>query len=474
MNIKLPPFKSYISREIGKTSGIKIQLAEEQLAALDRMKNFLDSEEPVLVLQGYAGTGKTSILNEYISFLRSQREDFVLCAPTHRAKLVMEEVTGGSAVTVHKLLSLAPNIEIFELDYKDLKFQCNGFGEIPDNGIVIIDEASMINDEIYKLLIDMCGQYGTKLLFVGDKAQIQPVCSKTTSMVFNCPNIITLTQIHRQADTNGLLPLLSKLRERPMKRFQPIEAPEGSLFVCNQAKDFMYKSAEFFRKAIKRQNVNDVKLIAYTNARVQGFNQCMRKLLWGDNAANEYNQFEFLTGYENFEFNNAQFYNSLDYVITNAPKKVDKHIPHFMKLPGYELELFDTVYKKLLTVFILERDINKDYIDSLAASIENFRISAIEAKRNGNRTRSTFLWKKYFEMIKSFATPKDIMWDNRTIKKKTFDYGYASTIHKIQGSSIGTVFVDMANVLVCKNIDEIRQMQYVSLSRTKTDAYILV
>lgn len=44
---------------------------------------------------------------------------------------------------------------------------------------------------------------------------------------------------------------------------------------------------------------NDVKLIAYTNARVQGFNQCMRKLLWEDNIANEYNQFEFLTGYEN-------------------------------------------------------------------------------------------------------------------------------------------------------------------------------
>lgn len=473
MNTKLP-FSGHSPRKVREPSRPRITLAEEQIEALERMKDFLNTEEPVLVLQGYAGTGKTSILNEYIQFLRSTREDFILCAPTHKAKLVVEEVTGEDAMTVHKLLSLAPNIEIFELDYKDLKFQCNGFGEIPDNGIVIIDEASMINDEIYKLLLDMCNQYGTKLLFIGDKAQIQPVCSKSTSLVFNCPNIITLTQIHRQADTNGLLPLLSRLRERPLKRFEPIEAPEGSLIICDQAKDFMLKSADFFRRAIKKQDVNEVKLIAYTNARVQGFNQCMRKLLWDTNVANEYNQFEFLTGYENFEYNNTQFYNSLDYIIVDAPKRVERHIPHFMKMPGYELELFDTVYKKLLTVFILERDINKDYIDSLAATIENFRISAIEAKRNGNRTRSTFLWKKYFEMIKSFATPKDIMWDNRVIKKKTFDYGYASTIHKIQGSSLGTVFIDMANVLVCKNVDEIRQMQYVSLSRTKTDAYILV
>lgn len=470
MNTRFP----LLSKKIGEPSKPRIQLAEEQIAALEKMKDFLNTEEPVLVLQGYAGTGKTSILNEYIRFLVSEGEEFTLCAPTHKAKLVMEEVTGREAVTVHKLLSLSPNIEIFELDYKDLKFQCNGFGEIPDNGIVIIDEASMINDEIYKLLLDMCSKYDTKLLFIGDKAQIQPVCSKSTSLVFECPNNITLTKIHRQADSNGLLPLLSKLRERPMKTFHPIEAKEGSLFVYDNAKEFMLKSVDFYRQAIKHQNVTDVKLIAYTNARVQGFNNCMRKLLWGNKEENEYNQFEFLTGYENFEYNKSQFYNSLDYIIVDPPKKTEKYIPHFIKLPGYELELFDTVYKELLTVFVLDRNISKDYINSLASTIENYRISAIEAKNNGNRTRASFLWKKYFEIMKSFATPKDLMWDNRVIKKKTFDYGYASTIHKIQGSSLKTIFIDVSNILLCKNMDEIRQMEYVALSRTKTDAYILV
>ena len=92
-----------------------------------------------------------------------------------------------------------------------------------------------------------------------------------------------------------------------MRRFEPIKAPEGSLIICDQAKDFMVRSAGFFKQAIKKQDVNEVKLIAYTNARVQGFNQCMRKLLWEDNVANEYNQFEFLTGYENFEYNGTQF-----------------------------------------------------------------------------------------------------------------------------------------------------------------------
>ena len=63
--------------------------------------------------------------------------------------------------------------------------------------------------------------------------------------------------------------------------------------------------------------------------------------------------------------------------------------------------------------------------------------------------------------------------DIESIKKKTFDYGYASSTHKLQGSSINTIFIDMANINKCRNKDELRQLQYVALSRTKTDAHIL-
>lgn len=304
-----------------------------------------------------------------------------------------------------------------------------------------------------------------------DKAQIQAVGNRHTSKVFDCPNLITLTQIHRQAGTNGLLPLLSKLRERPIPRFKPIEAVDGSLFVFSDAKEFMHQSIDFIREAVNEQNANGTKIIAYTNARVQGFNQCVRRMLWETDV--QYNQYEFLTGYENFEFNGNQFYNSLDYIIISPPKKIEKRIPYFRALPGWQLELYDTIYKTILTVFILDRDISNSDINSLAAQMEGIRISAIEAAQYGNRTKASFLWKKYYMMIKSFGTPKDIIWDNRVVKKKTFDYGYASTVHKVQGASLNTIFVDMKNVLSCKDVNEIRQMQYVALSRTKTDAYIL-
>lgn len=449
-----------------------MKLSEEQLKALEVMEDFLHNKEPVLCLEGYAGSGKTTILNEYIQYLDSINKHFVLCAPTHKAKLVMEEVTGYGAVTLHKLLSLSPNIEIFNLDYKDLQFLSMGLDEVPNKGIIIIDEASMITDDLYNLLCKYADRKNSKLLFIGDPAQLCGVNNKGKSLAFNCPNKVTLTKIHRQAETNGLLPELFKLRDNPLSTFKEIIAPEGSLFLYNQAKDFMVEAASHFKRAIAHQNVNEVKLLAYTNARVKGLNNCMRRLLWKDE--DEYHPFEFITGYENFEYNRNQFYNSLDYVITSKPIKTDKRIPHYVKLPGYELELYDRVYNKLLNVFILDRTINTDYIDGLSSLIESIRLDALESKNNGNRTKASYLWKKYFEIMKSFATPNDMMFDNRVIKKKTFDYGYATTVHKSQGSSIDTIFVDMNNLYQCRGREELRQLQYVALSRTKTDAHLLI
>jgi hypothetical protein len=448
-------------------------LSDEQLIALQKMEEFVKNKEPVLVLQGFAGTGKSFILNEYVQYLDSNDINFVLCAPTHKAKLVVEEMTKYEAITVHKLLSLSPNIEIFNLDYKDLKFQSKGFSEVPTDGIVIIDEASMITDNIYKLLLEFCKENNSKLLFVGDKAQLQGINNGHTSKVFNCNNKITLTKIFRQTDQNGLLPILSDLRTEPLKKFKPVLAKEGSLYVYNKPKDFMLEAKKFFDSAVNNQNTDEVKLIAYTNARVFGLNKCIRRLLWkGDK---EYNTYEFLTGYENFEYNKNQFYNSCDYVVINPPYKLDKKIPYFnKKLVGYDLCLYDKIYKSLLGVFILSRGVDTADINDLSAIIEDIRMSAIEAGKNNLKSKSKSYWRKYFEIMKSFATPNDMMFDNRVIKKKTFDYGYAITDHKVQGSSINTIFVDMNNLFVCRDKEELRQLQYVALSRTKKDAHILI
>jgi exodeoxyribonuclease-5 len=62
--------------------------------------------------------------------------------------------------------------------------------------------------------------------------------------------------------------------------------------------------------------------------------------------------------------------------------------------------------------------------------------------------------------------------DNRLIRKKSFDYGYACTVHRSQGSDYNNIFVDMKDIGLCKDDAIRRQLQYVALSRTRNNALI--
>ena len=448
--------------------------SEEQQKAIDKLIDFVNNDEQVLVLTGYAGTGKTSVMNEFVQYLDSTKGEgyFQLCAPTHKAKLVLRQATGGyNVTTVHSLLSLSPNLNIFNLDYDDLKFESGGMGAIPYRGLIIVDEASMISDDLYDLLIDYCIDRKCKVVFIGDIAQLRPVDNEDVSKVFNNPNTVKLTHIFRQNEENALLPILSDLREECKTKFDYVEGKEGSLVPYKDAKSFMEGAVHLIKMAMGSKNPNLVKIIAYTNNRVNAFNKCVRRMLFNDGQP--YHIGEILMGCENFTYNGNDFFNSSDYIIVSI-KKTQRKIPNFISLPGYDLLLYDVVDNVNRPVFILDIDnINPDYLDSLAQTIENVRLDAISAKNRGNRTASKYLWKKYYEMMKSFATPIPLMFDNRVVKSRTFTYGYAITAHKAQGSSYGSVYIDMNNLLLDKDRQELRQLQYVALSRTKKDAHLL-
>lgn len=166
----------------------KPQLGEQQVEALDAMKEFLKNKNKrAFSLIGAAGTGKSFLMRTLIEYMDSEfTMEYALCAPTHKAKLVLSRFTNRDAITLHQLLQLSPNIEILELDFKDLKFRVNDKRiQIPRGGVVICDESSMINDDLFDLLIEKCVAFNCKVIFVGDKCQLRPVNSLTTSKVFN-------------------------------------------------------------------------------------------------------------------------------------------------------------------------------------------------------------------------------------------------------------------------------------------------
>ena len=76
-------------------------------------------------------------------------------------------------------------------------------------------------------------------------------------------------------------------------------------------------------------------------------------------------------------------------------------------------------------------------------------------------------------MQKSYCINNYSFLDNRCIAKKDFDLGYCSTVHKLQGSSVENICIDLPNIKECKDKLVRRQLEYVAFSRTRHNAFIL-
>lgn len=267
------------------------------------------------------------------------------------------------------------------------------------------------------------------------------------------------------------MPILCELREKPVLSFSQRLAEEGSLYCYTNTKEFIKPAYRVYKEAIREGNILKTKILAYTNRRVHAYNKCLKRLLF--NNEDEYNKGEFLTAYENLD-TSMTIYNSMDYIVIEKPKKIDIQIPKFAtSLPGYELKIYDSFLDKSGYIRILSKNIDDCYFNTIADFIETIRIDAIEFKERGWTKKAKMRWVDYFKAMDSFTTPVDLYLGNRLIRSKSFDYGYAISTHKSQGSTLDTVFIDIKNINTCRDIDERRQLQYVALSRTRSDAYIL-
>lgn len=448
---------------------MEIILSDEQLEAIRLIKEFITSEETAFSLVGSAGTGKTLIMNNLVKDLQ-QVMRVELCAPTHKAKLVLQRATGRECTTLHSLLALTPNLDIFELDFNDLIFKANEEKiTIPKNGLVICDEASMINDNLFNALIKRCKERYTKILFVSDEKQLRPVKSERESLVYTVNSQFRLTKIFRQSDKNALLPILEILRNETIDYFPEKQGEEGSLLCEFDLKEFLKKYLKSIKVALENKDILETKLAAYTNARVDLYNSLIKKALFPNGK--EYNKTEFITCCDNMEFEGMySYWNSMDYIIETEPVKTTKTLPYFGDVIGWEFEVYDPLDNINKCLFIMSKSNPASVFNSLAYKLEQLRVNAV---RERSYQRKAAKWGMYFQLSKSFATPIDLFVDGRLVKKKSFTEGYACTTHRLQGSTFNKIFVDMKNINTCFDEKVKQQLQYVALSRTRTDAIIL-
>jgi exodeoxyribonuclease-5 len=193
-----------------------MELTTEQSAALSTIRSVVGSKQSrsqIMVLRGYAGTGKTTMLK----VVRDAVGEVVVLAPTGKAANRVTEATGIPAQTIHRWLYNHKYDESSDRFDRSLK----PAAEIQraSSSLVIIDEASMIDADIWEDIVSAIMMVGHHVLLVGDPFQLPPVAKTETGYFsvldddFQSDYVMNLTEIRRQALDNPIIRSSMLLRQ---------------------------------------------------------------------------------------------------------------------------------------------------------------------------------------------------------------------------------------------------------------------
>lgn len=261
-----------------------IFLNSEQQKALESIDTFLRSKQKLYILEGFAGTGKTTVITTLLSSRKFYSKDVVMSATTNKAVSVLQSMFANKYEhidfkTIHKLCKIKRIIGF----NGDISFNLN---ESPNNStkrksifnydIIIIDECSMISQKILSLIVSLSNRIKGKIIFLGDRYQLPPV-NETISEVFKLPITSSkLNKIIRCSD--NVVEFAGRIRNSiDTGKNISTKGCKGDDLICfKKGNIWLDQYIQFFNP-----NNNDI-LLAYTNSRCRDINKYIRKNIYGD------------------------------------------------------------------------------------------------------------------------------------------------------------------------------------------------
>lgn len=442
---------------------------EQQHAVVGALSRFCSPEAPqeaVFVLNGYAGTGKTSLCGALVKALEEVERQAVLLAPTGRAAKVFSAYAGHRASTIHRKIYRYPGASTGQGGY----FPADNTAT---DTLFIVDEASMITgaeSSGRNLLEDLVhyvyAQPGCRLLLIGDTAQLPPVGSDQSPAM--SADVLrgfglrvsraTLTATARQQAGSGIL--FNATRFRRDMRLDPIPLPqittEGYSDISELSPEDM---PEELYMAYRRDGINDTIVITRSNQRATGFNREIRasvlyleeKLSRGELLIVAKNNYFWTKSVKEIDF------------VANGDSLVVAEINSTEKKYGFEFADVE--------LSLPDSDLRfnaKIILDSLASDTAGLSQEGIS--------------KLYYGILEdpdlfSPSTPADVRlkslstnpyWNALQVK-----YGYAVTCHKAQGGQWRNVFVDMGFIPPeAMGLDFYRWL-YTAVTRARSRLFIL-
>ena len=410
-----------------------LELNADQQAALQAMRDFLAQEEhSAFVLSGSAGTGKTTVTRFLLSSVKGRTP--ILVAPTHKAVGVLSEMSGSSNVgTLHSKLGLTPRFldngdEVYKPGFHYLAKLQEAF-----KPLLIVDEASMINKDLYAHLLKAQEWLDLKIIFIGDPFQLPPVHEVESETLRVSPRA-ELVEVMRH--TGALFSRVKEVRDTMMtgglpRTARPAQDDDGEVQLLDRL-----EWAEAILDAAR--SGSSYKALAWRNQTVDAINEWVHMKLYGKQAGRW--------------------------------------------VPGARVVAVDTFTERAKKgkgqiAIALHAEQEAIVEGSESTSLEGIPCTWVHTNRGSFRVLEPEDEPAYRALLarKKSSALKTKKWDQLRKFRDSFcrlRHPHCTTVHKAQGSTYDKVFVHEPDLRANRNELEVAKLLYVAYSRARAGLYI--
>lgn len=471
-------------RSTGKSGGITYN--KEQQSAIVNAVSFLKTNtDPTqyYVIEGKAGTGKTTIAKEILK--EFEDEQIYVAAVSHKAKGVIKS-SFGDDTRGKKFFSIAGLLGmkgINDNDTQTTKFQVGLNVPLLDNppALLVIDEASMITEDVLKKIIDINSSLSRpfQMLFLGDIGQIQPIRDEQSefyrthkdllnkkSDIFNSKHKSKLITRVRQGEANPILPYADYFWENSQKENPELNPTQhivrnnqitdkGSLLFSNSEGEVLNSVIKAVKNAVEKGLTNHVKIVTYHVNEKTELNQKIHEALFGKDS--DYSKGDMLilnSPYDLPDVNTTMENSSEIQIKSIQDEDTDEFGVHTLYL-----ETNGTAYTRTGNE---QKDCVIQVVSRNDIGLYNQKLQELAsyAKRQTNRVLKKQAWSDFWEYKGRYA---DV------------DFGYAITAHKSQGSTYDIVVVDEKDIMgtTATSNQEKSELIYTALTRPRKTAIVI-
>ncbi len=414
-------------------SNTPFKLTDDQDRALKAVSSFLlRDDEQFLLLYGYAGCGKSTLVKHFLERLDNTQKTLKLVKPeyesmevhltalTHKAVHNLKGIAKQEATTLHSFLNITMNFDRALGKYVPRE----NTGVLVERSIIVVDEVSLINDFVLTHLISRTKN--CKVILVGDPAQLNWSLDGVAPVFKQNFRSVGLKTIVRQAEGSPIIEAATACREAIGTKSLP------NLGKFLKSPEVLAVGDDEFERMVRKEftrpdwGYEDSKLLAWTNQTVNHFNREVRKTVKG---SPDHKKGDLVVSNSHIRFKKTNI--KTDQLVTITDISTSEDILHGVSGRMFELDNATDVF------------------------VPNNHSDVIKAKNH------------FHSELDSNPYAIDIL---KEIESEWADLrcAYSCTINKSQGSTFDKVFIHLNDLRRCRDKDQINRLLYVAISRARS------